>query len=345
MDGNTTGTWNTAIGFRSLTTNTTGYQNTATGDNSLRYNLSGSYNSASGFSSLTSNTTGMRNAGFGNNVLFSNTSGSYNTALGNQALFYNETGSNNVAIGHRAGYNETRSNMLYISNSATQNLIFGHFDTGDIQLGKISSGLVTTNNDAYIKGNLYVSGNIIMSAPESTGTQPQNTNLNLNVTNTSGPAFASGKLVAYASEITPTSSEDSSSESSAMISTEEVRQMRTSVGQHAAMLANNTSTLSKHKQQMTSMQNTFDRYQQETNQQMYNMKAEYSSGIASAIAISQINTSADGFSFGVGYGSFKGERETAMGVGYGITLSSGSRLQFNAGKNGDATGAGATISF
>ena len=45
------------------------------------------------------------------------------------------------------------------------------------------------------------------------------------------------------------------------------------------------------------------------------------------------------------YGSFKGERETAIGVGYGITLSSGSRLQFNAGKNGDATGAGATISF
>ena len=75
------------------------------------------------------------------------------------------------------------------------------------------------------------------------------------------------------------------------------------------------------------------------------MKVEYSSGIASAIAIGQINPSSEGFSVGAGYGSFNGESETAFGVGYGITFENGSKFQFNAGKNSDATGAGIMFSF
>ena len=78
---------------------------------------------------------------------------------------------------------------------------------------------------------------------------------------------------------------------------------------------------------------------------MMHMKSEYSSGIASAIAIGQINPAAEGFSVGAGFGSFNGEKETALGIGYGMTLESGTRFQFNAGKNGEATGAGVTISF
>ena len=96
---------------------------------------------------------------------------------------------------------------------------------------------------------------------------------------------------------------------------------------------------------MSSLQSSFNKYQQETNQGMMHMRTEYSSGIASAIAIGQINPASDGFSIGAGYGSFNGESETAFGLGYGVTLTNGSRFQFSAGKNSDATGAGVMFSF
>ena len=75
------------------------------------------------------------------------------------------------------------------------------------------------------------------------------------------------------------------------------------------------------------------------------MRSEYSSGIATAIAISQINISTDGLSAGVGYGSFKGTGEVAVGIGYGGKLKNGTRFQLSAGKNGSATGAGFSMQF
>jgi hypothetical protein len=60
---------------------------------------------------------------------------------------------------------------------------------------------------------------------------------------------------------------------------------------------------------------------------------------------SQINISADGLSAGVGYGSFKGTGEVAVGIGYGGKLKNGTRFQLSAGKNGSATGAGFSMQF
>ena len=89
----------------------------------------------------------------------------------------------------------------------------------------------------------------------------------------------------------------------------------------------------------------FKAYQQETNVQMLYMKEEYSTGIASAIAMGQIQTAADGFSVGVGHGSFNGANEMALGLGYGNTFKNGTRFQMNAAKNNLATGVGFTLSF
>ena len=84
----------------------------------------------------------------GTDALSSNTTGSNNTASGYQAGFSNLTGSNNVFIGHQAGYNETGSNKLYISNSATQDLL-SDFSTGYISLGRagLSNGGVGIHGD------------------------------------------------------------------------------------------------------------------------------------------------------------------------------------------------------
>ena len=111
------------------------------------------------------------------------------------------------------------------------------------------------------------------------------------------------------------------------------------------MLAQNVNTLSDHKKTMTSLQSSFNTYQQETNQQMYSMRSAYSSGIASAIAIGQINPAAEGFSMGAGYGSYNGQSETAFGLGYGTTFENGNTLKLTAGKNSDATGAGIMFGF
>ena len=58
-----------------------------------------------------------------------------------------------------AGYAETGSNKLYISNdydensSTYTNLLYGDFSTGDLELGQ-TSGTVTILNDADIDGTL-----------------------------------------------------------------------------------------------------------------------------------------------------------------------------------------------
>ena len=58
-----------------------------------------------------------------------------------------------------------------------------------------------------------------------------------------------------------------------------------------------------------------------------------------------VNIPSYGFSAGVGYGSFKGTGEVAVGIGYGGQLQNGTRFQFSAGKNSSATGAGFSMQF
>lgn len=93
------GTFNTAIGSKSLYSNTTGFKNTATG-----------------YQSLYSNTTGWANAAYGNQALIYNTSGAQNTALGDHALYLNSTGGYNTAAGYGALY----------SNNGGANAAFGY---------------------------------------------------------------------------------------------------------------------------------------------------------------------------------------------------------------------------
>lgn len=84
------GSYNTGVGYQSLSSNGTGYRNTA-----------------SGGQSLFSNTAGFANAANGNYSLYSNTVGSGNTASGYYSLYYNFTGNYNIAIGSHAGSNLT----------------------------------------------------------------------------------------------------------------------------------------------------------------------------------------------------------------------------------------------
>ena len=75
------------------------------------------------------------------------------------------------------------------------------------------------------------------------------------------------------------------------------------------------------------------------------MRNEYRTGIASSIALSQIQYASDGFSIGVGHGEFKDKDEMAVGIGYGGQFNEKVGYQFQFGSSGDSTGFGFTIQF
>jgi hypothetical protein len=133
------GSFNTAVGSKSLWQNTTGYSNTGTGLYTLFSNTIGAFNSAFGSQSLANCTTGSYNTGLGSSTLPNNStwsiqhrywlwrfllqpdrfkqygnrksvavqkcSGNSNVAVGTNALYSSSDKSNLVAIGDSALYN------------------------------------------------------------------------------------------------------------------------------------------------------------------------------------------------------------------------------------------------
>ena len=71
---------------------------------------------------------------------------------------------------------------------------------------------------------------------------------------------------------------------------------------------------------------------------------DYSVGISSAIAMGQIEVSHEGFSIGIGRGSFNSESERAIGLGYGGKFKD-TKFILRASKTSRATGVGFTINF
>lgn len=161
---NTTGVNNTFIGRSSGTFNTTGSSNTFGGASSGSFNTIGTANTFYGFSTGSQNDEGSHNTFIGNQAGVDNTNGFGNVFVGSEAGFNNATGygntflgtasgensttginntylgrfagrnsvngSGNVFIGTNAGQGELGSDLLYISNSETNNpLVWGNFSS------------------------------------------------------------------------------------------------------------------------------------------------------------------------------------------------------------------------
>ncbi|MDD2935418.1 MAG: tail fiber domain-containing protein [Candidatus Pacebacteria bacterium] len=169
LSSNTTGDSNTANGYVSLYSNTTGYSNTANGAYSLYSNTTGDSNTANGYASIHSNTTGFSNTANGMYSLYFNTTGNSNTANGYQSLFANTTGSNNIAFGTGAGRYQADGttaltdpeNSVYLgygtrgfSNADSNSIVIGYNATG------IGSNSVVLGNDSItttaLKGNVGI---------------------------------------------------------------------------------------------------------------------------------------------------------------------------------------------
>lgn len=152
LSHNTTGYYDTAIGYRALFDNTIGYDNTATGFESLRYNTTGHFNTAIGDSALFNNTTGYENTATGIFSLLANTTGNYNSACGAYALVENTTGSGNTAVGDDALLGNATGNgnigigeeALYTVTSGSNNIGIG-FNAGAFLLVNESDNIDIAN--------------------------------------------------------------------------------------------------------------------------------------------------------------------------------------------------------
>ena len=100
------------------------------------------------------------NVAVGHSSLNSNTIGSNNAAFGKGTLYSNVSGIGNVAIGNEAGYNETGSNKLYVSNSndATP-LIYGEFDNELLRV----NGTLDINNEYQFPTSDGSNGQVLQS--------------------------------------------------------------------------------------------------------------------------------------------------------------------------------------
>ena len=157
LTANLNGSSNTALGYRALNANTVGSANTAVGTDAMLFNTSGLFNVSLGLNSLRGNTVGNSNTAIGRNALNNSTSGSFNVALGHEAGFSLTSGAGNVFLGAGAGYFETGSNKLYISNSTTSvtPLIYGDFTSGNV-------GISTANANAPLQFNNTIGGRKIV---------------------------------------------------------------------------------------------------------------------------------------------------------------------------------------
>jgi hypothetical protein len=168
---NTSGDLITAIGYQALKASTGSY-NTAVGYRSLTANTTGNYNTALGQSTLLGNTTGSFNTALGHSTLVGNTTGSNNTAIGRLAL-YSNTASNNVAVGFEAGYSNTSGeNITAIGYRALKANSTGGYNTavGWATLSPNTTGLHNTavgNNCLY--DNITGNNNVVIGSEQGTG--------------------------------------------------------------------------------------------------------------------------------------------------------------------------------
>jgi hypothetical protein len=145
LSGNSTGSSNTALGYRTLFANTSGLGNTAVGSSALISNTTGSSNIAIGLQSLNSNSDGFGNIAIGTVAMAANTHGYRNTGVGRGSLLNLIDGSYNLALG---------------SSNAASHIIHG---SQNILIGSDGTGLSDESNtirigDPRIHSTLHLAG-------------------------------------------------------------------------------------------------------------------------------------------------------------------------------------------
>ena len=180
---NTTGSENVAVGGgnginynATLGANTTGAYNTGVGFGALGLSTTASNSTAVGYQAGYSNTTASNNTAVGYRAGYNNIAGVGNTFIGIQAGYSsNATGDNgyNVAIGRQSGYSLTTgfnntflgANAGQLVTSGTKNTIVGQFDgnQGSLDIRTASNYIVLSDGDGNPRGYFNNSGDFYPS--------------------------------------------------------------------------------------------------------------------------------------------------------------------------------------
>ena len=158
INGSSSGSGNTALGYSAGSAITTGTYNVSIGRfaGSAQSGGSGTDNTSIGNSAGSYISSGNYNTAVGSGALQNNTTASYNTAVGYQAGYSNTTGANNVFVGRLAGYAATTAQgNVFIGDGAGIAVTTGYANTfigPNWSAGGSSGGLVTTGYKNTIIG-------------------------------------------------------------------------------------------------------------------------------------------------------------------------------------------------
>ena len=385
LGSNTGGNYNTAIGLRSLGTNTTGSANTAIGFKSGYSNLTGSSNvfigNEAGYNETGSQKLYIANSSsqnliqgdFSAGYLSFGRAGLSNGGIGIYgdlgAQFMDDDASHYVAL---VAPTSVSSNVTWTlpGSDGVNGQVLSTNGTGTLSWSTVSSGTGTTNSSLSLdKGTLTLTdssgGKVsvdISGIDADTNDYVISTSLSDNVlklTMNSGTELSQdlSSLTTNLSADTNTYLESAALDGSNLVITMSDSTTKTidlagisenntiDIATNTASISTNTASISNNITTIAALGSDLNDFKSSTNNQMTYMRSEYSSGIASAIAMGQISIAEDGFSVGVGHGRFNGQGEQVFGVGFGGKLDNGTRFKIQASKNSMASGVGFTLSY
>ena len=268
---------------------------------------------------------------------------------------------------------------LDISDKNGNTLIEQNSDGTSIEIGEDSNGetgLIISNTEDSLDitdgdgetviekkadGSVHIGENSLVTVEENGVQQLYATNvsdeqININIKKGTdllidGVSVA-GSLSTNATNIATNTTDIATNKTSIATNTTDIATNKTNIATNASNIAANTAEIATYTDSIAgnttaiaAIGSDLNAYKASTNSQMNYMKSDYSSGIASAVAMSQFNLAQDGFSIGIGRGSYNDEDETAFGLGYGGEFKNGTLFKLQASKSGDASGVGLTISF
>ena len=238
-----------------------------------------------------------------------------------------------IKDGYKEGYQKTFQSVLkldeLISKEADGTVHIGEDSLVTVEENGVQQLYATDANDEMININIKKGTDLLIDGVSVSGSLDKNsTDIATNKTNisTNTTDIATNKTNIYAN-------------------TTDIATNATNIAANTAEIATYTDSIAGNTTAIAALGSDLNAHKASTNSQLNYMKSDYSSGIASAVAMSQFNLAQEGFSIGIGRGSYNDENETAFGLGYGGEFVNGTLFKLQASKSGDASGVGLTISF
>jgi hypothetical protein len=249
---------------------------------------------------------------------------------GVQLLYATDANDEQIDINIKAG-----TDLLVDGKSVTQALT--DIDTNKTNIATNTTN-IATNATGIATNKTNIATNTTNIATNATGIATNKTNIATNTTNiatnTAGIATNKTNIATNTTNIATNTAGIATNKTNIATNTTNIATNTTGIANNVVRLDNLAALAASNASRVEGLETLTGL-----------MQNEYRSGIASSIALSQIQYAASGFSIGVGHGEFKNKDEMAVGIGYGGQFNEDVGFQFQFGTSGDSTGFGFTVNF